>query len=214
MHSLSVSVFFTSDTSSSRRASSISIIAVIRSPDVDVHLAALRGARVGDVHSEHAAGDDAATIFAALQADTRHVRDVMATSDNPNETDLLDVLGEFGLLGITPQAEWTGPLVAAVANEGDATLTDGFNRLLMNLQITNRPVRCNSYASIGALVTALNRAGRERADSAGIHGTGCRIATGNGRINRRPDFRRRDRGGNSKHDRQPRSGSGRIGSRR
>jgi hypothetical protein len=94
-------------------------------------------------------------ITAILVADPRHARDVMATSSDTNDTDLVDVLGEFGLIGISDNGGWEGPLVDAVLASKSAPLIAGWSRLKMNLQITNRPVRCGTNPAIGALVTAL-----------------------------------------------------------
>lgn len=97
----------------------------------------------------------AAEILTAMQADPRHVRDVKATSSNPDETDLLDLLGEFGLLWIGVDATWQGPLIQAVQAANSPELNAGFGRLLSNLQITDRPVRCHSIADVGALTTTI-----------------------------------------------------------
>jgi hypothetical protein len=110
-----------------------------------------------DIETHVEGGKTAAEIAAILAADFRHVRDVMATSSDHTDTDLLDVFGEFGLLSVQPDATWTGPLVTAVASQNNEALTAGFNRLLTNLQITNRPVRCGSNASVGYLTTALTQ---------------------------------------------------------
>ena len=90
-----------------------------------------------------------------MQADPRHVRDVKATSSNPDETDLLDLLGEFGLLWIGTDATWQGPLITAVQAANNAELNAGLGRLLSNLQITDRPVRCHSVAEVGSLTTTI-----------------------------------------------------------
>jgi hypothetical protein len=110
-----------------------------------------------DIETHVHGGKTAAEIAEILAADTRHVRDVMATSSSTDDTDLLDVFGEFGLLSVQPDATWTGPLVTAVAAQNNEALTAGFNRLLTNLQITNRPVRCGTNASVGYLTTALTQ---------------------------------------------------------
>jgi hypothetical protein len=108
-----------------------------------------------DIEQHVTDGKTAAEIAAILAADTRHVRDVMATSSDPNDTDLLDVMGEFGLIGIGDSGGWEGPLVNAILAAGSPVLNEGWQRLKMNLQVTNRPVRCGSNADIGSLVTAL-----------------------------------------------------------
>jgi hypothetical protein len=108
-----------------------------------------------DIESHVQGGKTAAEIAAILAADFRHVRDVMATSSDHTDTDLLDVFGTYGLLRIKANATWGGTLVDAVAAADNELLTAGFERLLMNLQITNRPVRCGADSNIGYLVTAL-----------------------------------------------------------
>ena len=97
-----------------------------------------------------------AEIAAILQADTRHVRDIMATSSKPDETDLLDLLGsEFGVLRLNSKAEWIGPLVGYFDANPDSPLAAGFELLLTQLQISDRPVRCGSDAAIGALTSGI-----------------------------------------------------------
>jgi hypothetical protein len=108
-----------------------------------------------DIETHVQGGKTAAEIAAILAADFRHVRDVMATSSDPADNDLLDVFGTYGLLRIKANATWGGTLVDAVAAADNELLTAGFERLLMNLQITNRPVRCGADSNIGYLVTAL-----------------------------------------------------------
>ena len=97
-----------------------------------------------------------AEIAAILQADSRHVRDIMATSSKPEETDLLDLLGsEFGVLRLNSKAEWIGPLVTYFDANPDSPLAAGFELLLTQLQISDRPVRCGSDAAIGALTSGI-----------------------------------------------------------
>ena len=107
--------------------------------------------------AEHVdAGKTASEILAILQADTRHVRDIMATSSKASDTDLLDLLGsEFGVLRLSASAEWKGSLVDYFVANPDSPLRDGFELLLTQLQISDRPVRCGSVARIGALTTGL-----------------------------------------------------------
>lgn len=101
------------------------------------------------------AGNTAAEIAILLNNDFRHVRDCMATSSNPDTVDLLDLLQLYQVLRIGSDATWKGPLVDAVAASGDSALQAGFEQLLTNLQITNRPVRCGTYSSIGKLTSAI-----------------------------------------------------------
>jgi hypothetical protein len=99
-----------------------------------------------------------AEIAAILQADTRHKRDIMATSSNQAETDLLDLLGsEFGVLRLNSKAEWIGPLVDYFAANPDSPLLAGFELLLTQLQISDRPVRCASIPAIGALTSGITQ---------------------------------------------------------
>lgn len=109
--------------------------------------------------AEHVdAGKTAAEILAILQADTRHVRDIMATSSKAEETDLLDLLGsEFGVLRLSASAEWKGALVDYFAANPESPLKDGFELLLTQLQISDRPVRCGTVAKIGALTSGITQ---------------------------------------------------------
>jgi len=99
-----------------------------------------------------------AEIAAILQADTRHKRDIMATSSRSNETDLLDLLGsEFGVLRLNSKAEWIGPLINYFAANPNSPLVEGFVLLLTQLQISDRPVRCASVPAIGALTSGITQ---------------------------------------------------------
>lgn len=114
-----------------------------------------------DISDMVEAGDDAATILTALQADTRHKKDIYATSDKPEEVDLLDVLGELGLMYSDASNNWVGPLVTAVEDSDNAVLQAGMGRLYANFKTTNRPVRCYSYADIGFLVSGITATAKD-----------------------------------------------------
>lgn len=108
-----------------------------------------------EIADQVAAGDSAATILAALQADPRHKKDIYATSDDAGAVDLLDVLGELGLIGSDRHNNWVGVLPDAVDDSGDALLQAGMGRLYANFKTTNRPIRCYSIPEIGALVSGI-----------------------------------------------------------
>ena len=90
-----------------------------------------------------------------LTSFTGHVKDIMATSSKIEETDLLDLLGsKYKVLRLTKDATWTGPLVEYFDNFPNSPLKPGFELLLTQLQISNRPVRCTEQ-DIGQLVSGI-----------------------------------------------------------
>lgn len=116
----------------------------------------------------------AAEIKLLCDADTRHVRDIKATSSEAKELDMLDLLGsKFRVLLLNDDAGWYGPLVKHMqeldTGNGDpddlvnntptqalnAAIRQGFDVLKTNLQITNRPVSCFSDPEIGLLTTII-----------------------------------------------------------
>ena len=114
--------------------------------------------KYSDIAEHVDSGKTASEILAILQADTRHKRDIMATSSKAEETDLLDLLGsEFGVLRLSASAEWKGSLVDYFASNPDSPLKDGFELLLTQLQISDRPVRCGTVAKIGALTSGITQ---------------------------------------------------------
>lgn len=100
-------------------------------------------------------GKTDAEILAALQADTRHFKNIMATGDGSR--DLLHILtGKFKVLRLNTEAVWVGPLVDFMKLETTPTvLKEGFELLLSHLQISEREVYCSSDPATGYLVTAI-----------------------------------------------------------
>lgn len=123
----------------------------------------------------HAAGHSAAEIVGICAADPRHVRDIMATSSDPAETDLGDLLiSEFGVLRQNTSAGWVGSLAEYcdgldVSDPAKAALKAGIETLFYNLILTNRPVRCATIANIGSLTTAITQiVGQLHGDAAAV----------------------------------------------
>jgi len=105
------------------------------------------------------AGKSDAEIVAALQSDPRYKRDIMATGSISPATspDLLHLLAaDFEVLRLSSDATWKGPLVDYFADPNvNQQLKAGFELLLTQLQISNRPVFTHSNPKTGALCTAL-----------------------------------------------------------
>lgn len=115
-----------------------------------------------DIQAYRDAGMTAAQIADALNADPRHVRDIKATGADfsKGESDLLHVLAaKFRVLRLKSDATWAGPLVDYFASDNaDPTyqaFKAGFELLLTQLQISNRPVFTHSDAQTGYLATGL-----------------------------------------------------------
>lgn len=103
-------------------------------------------------------GKTAAEIAVILTSDMRHKNDIMATSITADETDLLDLLGStFKVLRLTKDATWTGSLVDYFDANPSSPLKEGFELLLTQLQISNRPVRCGTDPVIGALTYGITQ---------------------------------------------------------
>jgi hypothetical protein len=110
-------------------------------------------------------------IAATLAADPRHKRDIMATgSVSPtSDHDLLHLLAaDFEVLRIGSNATWKGPLVDYFEQpDVNAELKAGFELLLTQLQISNRPVFTHGNPKTGFLATALTQVvGQLHGDSA------------------------------------------------
>jgi len=106
-----------------------------------------------------AAGKTDAEIVAAFKSDSRHVRNIMATSTNPDTPDILGILvGRYQLLRLGADATWKGPLADYFAEPNvDQQLKAGFEMLLSQLQISNRRIWCNEVPAQGFLVTAMTQ---------------------------------------------------------
>lgn len=92
-------------------------------------------------------GDTNQEIADALNAITRHRKDIYATKEDsdPNNPDLLFLLqARFDVLQIGYSAGWEGDLIDAVQALGNPTLENGMKKLLTNLQITGRKVATHS----------------------------------------------------------------------
>ena len=107
-------------------------------------------------------GETPAQIAAALQSDTRHERNILATGgDVEVESDMFNLLvAEFNVLWLTGEATWTGPLRDYVddlpaTSSDNVRLKVGFGQLLAALQITNRKIQVADNPPMGAMLTAI-----------------------------------------------------------
>ena len=102
-----------------------------------------------------AAGKTAAEIVATMQADSRHVQDVIAVSadDSP---DLQGVLDHHLLLYSQPDGGWAGGLVDAVKASGNEELSVAFGRVLQRFRAVGQKVR-TSESTVGSLATTLTQ---------------------------------------------------------
>lgn len=115
-----------------------------------------------DIAALRAEGATAEQILAALQADTRHKRDVPATGAAKGDVDLLYLLcADFQVLRLAIDATWKGPIVdyfnQDLPDAGFQQLKAGFELLLTQLQISGRQVYCGSHAHTGALTSGITQ---------------------------------------------------------
>lgn len=119
----------------------------------------------------HEAGQTPEQILSTLQADPRHVRDVMAVDFDTKKPDLFDVLEHYDLMN--------GSLDATIAAQESAELTAAWEKLKRHMQVVNREVKCHSRPEIGLLTTTItNLAKATRPDAAAAIQTDMDALTG------------------------------------
>lgn len=111
---------------------------------------------INDIKPLEDAGDTDAEILAALQADTRHFKNILATGSQDG-SDLLHILAsKFKVIRLGSDATWKGELITYINSlVEDHPLRVAFEELLSNLQITNRVVFCGDDSETGAAVTSI-----------------------------------------------------------
>ena len=104
----------------------------------------------------------AAEIKAAMDVIPLYKNDVWATSSVLDQTDIFDILDANGLLWVQADSQyWHGPLVDQISLINNPSLTQGFGRLLNQLQLNDRIVKCGSIPEVADLLTTLTNISKQ-----------------------------------------------------